>query len=292
MPILNIIIVIILVLTYFFGWVVILGAVALVLLIAAGTAIYDKFSHDHKCRYCNKIKHELLVQRKIKKDRITTQHVKDYADHMRIQAYVDGKMDVLVNIDYNEEIIVSCEAEMVENFSSSASFSELFVKCRAVLFYDSMEEYEVAINALTVHLEDNPKNAVALNNRALAYWESGYMEEALHDFKRSARYSRHDHYPLKNWGMLLEKQGQIFEALKKYNAAIEIATDDPYLLRTRAHGLVKLERYSEAIEDFTKAIKLQRFKQTHLDRADVYEKLGKHKEAEADRFKASKLKNQ
>ena len=120
----------------------------------------------------------------------------------------------------------------------------------------------------------------------------GNIEEALIDFQCSARYARHDYYPLKNWGMLLEKQGKIDEALKKYNAAIRIAPDDPYLLRTRAHALAGLERYIEAIEDFTRAIKLQEFKQTHLDRADVYEKLGRHKEAQADRFKASKLKNQ
>jgi len=292
LPLLPIIIVIILVLIYFFGWVVILGAVALVLFIAGGTAIYDKVTHDQKCRYCNKIKHELLVQRGIKKDRITTKHEKDYDDHMLIQTYVDGKMDIMVDIDYNAEIIDSCKAETVEVFSSSGPYSELFEKCRAVLFYDSMEEYEDSIIALTKHLEDNPKNGVALNNRAIAYWEIGNIEEALIDFKRSARYTRQDHYPLKNWGMLLEKQGQIDDAIKKYNAAIKIAPDDPYLLRTRAHGLIKLERYSESIEDFTRAIKVQNFKQAHLDRADVYEKLGMHKEAKADRIKASTLRNQ
>ena len=292
LPLLSIIIVIILALTYFFGWIVILCVVALVLLIAGGTAIYDKVTHEQKCRYCNKIKNEFLVQRGIEQNRITTQHMKDYSDHMLIQTYIDGKMDALVNIDYNEEILDSRKAEKLEVFTSSGPFSELFVKCRAVLFFDSMEEYKDAINALTEHLKDKPKNGVALNNRALAHWETGNIEDALVDFKQSARYTRHDHYPFKNWGMLLEKQGQIVEAIKKYNFAIKIAPDDPYLLRTRAHGLIKLERYSEAIEDFTKAIKLQHFKQTHLDRADVYEKLGKYKEAKADRIKASKLTNQ
>ena len=50
---------------------------------------------------------------------------------MLIQAYIDGKMDVLANIDYNEEIIDSGKAEMVDVTSSSEKFSELLVKWRA-----------------------------------------------------------------------------------------------------------------------------------------------------------------
>lgn len=117
LPLLAIIIVFIVVLTYFFGWIVILYVVAIVLLTAAGTALYDKITHDVKCRYCNIIKDELITQRGINRDSIKTIHEKDYSDYMRIQTYIDREMDILVNIDYNGIIIDSHSAVKTEDAS-------------------------------------------------------------------------------------------------------------------------------------------------------------------------------
>ena len=105
LPILPILIVFIAVLTYFFGWIVLVVVVGLAALSTAGTAVYDKITHDKKCRYCNKIKDVLSAQQGIDIDRITTKHEKDFPDHMFVRTYIDGNMDVLVDIDFNGEII-------------------------------------------------------------------------------------------------------------------------------------------------------------------------------------------
>ncbi len=56
LPLLPILIVILVVLSWFFGWIVPVAAVALFVLIAVSVAIYDRVSHDKRCRWCNRIK--------------------------------------------------------------------------------------------------------------------------------------------------------------------------------------------------------------------------------------------
>ena len=105
LPILSILIVLIGALAYFFGWIVPVVVVGAVGLIAAGTAIFDKLTHDQNCRYCHHIKEVLSAQKGVTPDRITTKHEKDYADHMLVRTYIDGTRDRLVDIDFNGEII-------------------------------------------------------------------------------------------------------------------------------------------------------------------------------------------
>ena len=98
-------IVLIAVLAYLFGWMVLVVVVGIVALITAGSAIFDKLTHDKNCRYCHQIKEVLSAQKGIARDRITTKHEKNYPDHMLVRAYIDGNRDVLVDIDFNGEII-------------------------------------------------------------------------------------------------------------------------------------------------------------------------------------------
>ena len=58
----------------------------------------------------------------------------------------------------------------------------LLDRCYAALIYDEIEEYEDAIALCCRAIEVNPTNYVALNNRAVAYWEIGRDEEAMADF--------------------------------------------------------------------------------------------------------------
>lgn len=79
--------------------------IGVVVLITAGTAIFDKLTHDKNCRYCNQIKEVLSAQKGIAQDRITTKHERDYPDHMLVRTYSDGNRNILVDIDFNGEII-------------------------------------------------------------------------------------------------------------------------------------------------------------------------------------------
>jgi tetratricopeptide (TPR) repeat protein len=160
----------------------------------------------------------------------------------------------------------------------------------AALMYDSVEQYESVIRALTDHLGQNPGNGAAYNNRAVAYWEIGELDKALEDFHRAVANSAHDHRPAKHRGMLLKKLGRLDEALASLDHAVRIAPDDPYLRRTRGHVRFQSGRYHEAIEDFSRAIELQpEFKQTYLDRARAFEMIGNRSGAGEDHARAREV---
>ena len=115
LPLLPILILVLVVLTWFIGWIVPIVAVALFFIIAAGTALYDRLAHAKRCRWCNRIKSVLEEERGLAPDRITTRHVRGFADHMLVQVFVDGQRDVLVDIDYNERILGTDQAHSADS---------------------------------------------------------------------------------------------------------------------------------------------------------------------------------
>ena len=91
------------VLIYFFGWIVLIYAAGAMILITAGTAIYDKVTHNTNCRECMRVK-EILAKRKgITKNLIKTKHEKYFDTHMNIRVYMEESKSILVDIDYNGE---------------------------------------------------------------------------------------------------------------------------------------------------------------------------------------------
>jgi hypothetical protein len=54
------VIIVIAVLTYFFGWLVLLGAAALTALTVAGVYLHDRVSHDRKCPECHAARAHVL----------------------------------------------------------------------------------------------------------------------------------------------------------------------------------------------------------------------------------------
>ena len=111
LPIIEILILIIAILTYFFGWIVLVYVAVIVVAIPVGTAIYDRISHDTKCRWCNAIKDIIVEDGEISFDQLETKHLENLDTHMIIRVYIDGEPDVIVDIDYNETIIGILPAE-------------------------------------------------------------------------------------------------------------------------------------------------------------------------------------
>ena len=286
LPILPILICIIVVLCFFWGWIVLAYVTGIVVLIPICTAIYDRITHDAHCRYCNKIKQEFSEQKSIEVTRLTTKHEQDFDDHMLIRIYIDSMPDALIDIDYNEMVLCIDENDVLVDEPYNDIYFDLCSHSRATLLYDSLDDYQAVIEALTSHLKQDPTCSAAYNNRALAFWETGKLGNAVHDFKRSAGFAN-DHVPLKNWGMLLRDNGKLTEAIDKFSQAIQLAPKDPYLRRTRADAFYKLKKYKQALEDFSKAIEIAPdFKHTYLDRAKVYKKLGMKQKANEDLHKA------
>ena len=62
----------------------------------------------------------------------------------------------------------------------------LLTRSYQALIYDEIEEYEQTIADLSAHLQTDPTNTHALNNRAVAHGEIGHIDEALEGFRAAA----------------------------------------------------------------------------------------------------------
>ena len=166
----------------------------------------------------------------------------------------------------------------------------LFREFFAALMYDEEEDYEPVIQSLTDHLAGNPSNAAAYNNRAVAFWETGYADRAREDFAEAIRLAPGEAQPAKGRGMLRQQQGDLSGALADFEAAVRVAPNDPHLRRTRGHARAEAGDMAGAADDFSRAIDLQPdFAPQYLDRAAVYERLDQPALAEQDRIIASRL---
>lgn len=165
-----------------------------------------------------------------------------------------------------------------------------FNKSYRALYYDELEEYKTMISELSEHLEVNPENIHALNNRAVANWETGKIRDAIEDLKNVLDIGAKDYVPYHNLGEIYEKEGDLEAALELYRTAIELWPTDVSCYRIRAYALYYAERWSEAIPDFDKSIEFDpNCKKTYLDRAKAKEKIGDLVGAKDDKTLASKL---
>jgi tetratricopeptide (TPR) repeat protein len=79
--------------------------------------------------------------------------------------------------------------------------------------YDEIEEYQQTIAELSAHLQADPTNAHALNNRAVAHGEIGRIAEALAGFRAAAAAAPTHAVPYVNMGQLLAQLGHLSEAI-------------------------------------------------------------------------------
>ena len=110
-PYMWILLVIVGVLVWQFGWIVLLYVAGLFVLITAGVWVHDLVTHDHKCRWCNVIKDAFEAERRIPRERIQTKHIRSHDTHMLVQVFVDGEKDVVIDIDFNGVILGTRAAE-------------------------------------------------------------------------------------------------------------------------------------------------------------------------------------
>ncbi|HVO67006.1 MAG TPA: tetratricopeptide repeat protein [Syntrophales bacterium] len=117
-------------------------------------------------------------------------------------------------------------------------------------------KYNEAINAFDKAIEQNPRDAVAYNNRGAAYGQLGNYKQQIEDS----------------------------------NKAIELNPEDAVAYNNRgvAHG--ELGDYEQEIEDCTKAIELNpNLAVAYYHRSMAYYKLGNRKQAAKDKNKAYAL---
>lgn len=148
--------------------------------------------------------------------------------------------------------------------------------------FDELEDYEHIIQNLSQFLISNPTNSAAFNNRGVAYWEIGRIENALKDFESAILVNPNDAIPLVNKGDILKRLNEYQRAVESYTQAIEIR-DDVSFYRCRAYTYVEMNSLQKAIEDFDVAISLDpQHKQTYIAREKAYEQIGDKTKAVKD----------
>lgn len=138
------------------------------------------------------------------------------------------------------------------------------------LMLDELEDYQEIIEGFTECIQNNRSVGVAYHNRALAYWEIGEVDNALHDFTEAEKALPKSHLPSQIKGMLLQKMGRLDQATASMDRAAALSPRDATVHRARALLLLEANKPELALVDLDHAIKLEpTFQPTLQDRQKV-----------------------
>jgi len=165
--------------------------------------------------------------------------------------------------------------------------------------YSALQKFDEALADYNEVLRLEPENGKAYNIRANLYRDMERNDEALADFSESIRLDPEHAFPHVSRGMLYYQQGKVEEALKDFEtysalapedflghnnrafvlfqlgryedseAAWKLATDnedaDDYVFAGHAVALEQLKRPAEAVEQYRKAVQMNRRWKNKLD---------------------------
>ena len=136
-----------------------------------------------------------------------------------------------------------------------------------VLLLDSEEEYQHLIDVLSEYLSKNARDAIAYNNRGLAYLEMG-DERGLKDLATSISINSAAKEPYKVLGQFWERNADLNLALEFFTKTINADTNDATSYRCRASVYESLGELSYAIADLSSAIKIDPSFEYSIDKRD------------------------
>lgn len=123
-----------------------------------------------------------------------------------------------------------------------------------------MKNYESAIEYYSKAMELAPNEIVFLQNRALAYQDSGKFDEAEKDYLTSLSLGE-DIKSLNALGIIASDRNDQEKAIEYFSKAINIVDNQAILYENRAISLEKIEKFELAKSDLLKAVELDA---THL----------------------------
>jgi tetratricopeptide (TPR) repeat protein len=113
---------------------------------------------------------------------------------------------------------------------------------------DSIDDLKKAVGL-------KPENDSAHNNLGLSYFEKEEYEDALNEFTKAIGLKPHGlHY--NNRGLALYHIGNLQDAKKDFDAALEKTSDDPFIYYNRGNVYMNLGEFGKAHADFDKGNKL------------------------------------
>lgn len=114
-----------------------------------------------------------------------------------------------------------------------------------------------AIEACTLAIKGNPKDAVSYINRAFEYFQQGEYERSVADYSKAVELdpARADAFQGRAWAYL--KMGKADLGLADVERSLQIKPDDAYALDARGHINEALGRKHEAIGDYQRALRIE-----------------------------------
>ena len=195
-----------------------------------------------------------------------------------------GKWDKAV-IKLNELVKQIPENAMVyaargDAYSASQKFDEALADYDAVIrlepengkarniranLYRDMERNDEALADFTESIRLDPEHAFPHVSRGMLYYQQGKIEEALKDFETYSVLAPEDFLGHNNRAFVLFQLGRYEEAEAAWKLATDNEDADDYVFAGHAVSLEQLKRPAEAVEQYRKAVQLNRRWKNKLD---------------------------
>lgn len=149
--------------------------------------------------------------------------------------------------------------------------------------YIELKEYIKAIADLTKTIELNPNYIGAYGNRSVAYIDSKELDNAINDCNKLISLGEKSGYH--NRAIANELLERYDDAIFDFSKAIEFDSKNYHAYWFRGNVFSKIKQYEKAIKDYTKAIELAQLKDVGMIykiRGEAYIELGKIEKANAD----------
>jgi tetratricopeptide (TPR) repeat protein len=168
---------------------------------------------------------------------------------------------------------------------------EWLYKVSALWDGEKLLDPKKALEYLNNAIRLQPDDALAYNNRGVAYGELDQYQRAIEDYNEAIRLQPYLSEAYYNRGFTYGKLGQHQMAIKDYDEAIRLKPDDDAAYHNRGRTYHTLKQYQRAIDDFDEAIRLKPdYAKAYGDRGLDYGIMGQVDQAIKDFDEAIRLK--
>ena len=118
------------------------------------------------------------------------------------------------------------------------------------------EDYEKAYEHAEYAVDQQPKNAMALNARGWVLFKLGRVDEAIYDLSRAIRFAPRLSIAYGNRGVCYVSKNEFDKAIEDHSRHIELDSSSPFALANRGVAWFGKGEFAKAKEDFEAAEKL------------------------------------
>lgn len=144
-----------------------------------------------------------------------------------------------------------------------------------------------ALTAYNRALKINPGNTAVYASRGSAYFFSGDYQAAAQDFMKVVKANPYQAEGYTALGSAAAAMGDYVSALSLLDTAAKLNPSSAEVLFSRAGVYMMLERYEDAVRDYTAVLSVRPAADVYNARGAVYTRMGKKDLADADFAKAA-----